>query len=450
MGNNIKGETKSEVKCETEDRLTSDKLLYTTVGTCPGAFLMRGNRLLSASLFSSEERITGGIYIARVKELVKNLDACFVEIQKDLVCFLPGKEMGSPCVLNRTGQSSSGTEKGLKPGDLVLVQGLREAQKTKQPAVTTRISLSNPFFAISLGPGRTGYSSKLSKEKKEEIRHFLIGTPYFEEDSSLKPLFTFAEEPAQQELLKNVPSAGIIARTECAHASPEELLTALQELLKEFRELFLTAFYRSAFTCLKPVPKPWQEALTALVIPGEAAEIVTDDPALYQEIIDSDLAAPPLTLRLYEDAGYPLEKLYALNTKLNEALGTRIWLRSGAYLIIEPTEALTVIDVNSGKFEGQRDNAAFIRSVNLEAADEIARQIRLRNLSGMILVDFINMTDPGDQEELIRRMRENVRLDRVKTAVIDFTKLGLMEITRQKKSPPLAEQARAAGFLRRK
>lgn len=440
---------KTQIDQANTDQRITDKLLFTKVDGCSGAFLLSGNRLTSASLFTSAEKITGGIYIARVKEYVKNLNACFVEIQKDRICFLEGKEMQSPFILSNPG-SKPKEERVLKQGDLVLVQGLREAQKTKQPAVTTRISLSNPCFAISLGPNRIGFSAKLSKERRESIQTFLRETPYIDDNGCLKPLWQLG---SQQEagILREVPSAGLIARTECGRASAEELQNALEDLLREFRELLTSAFYRSAFTCLKPAPRQWQEALTNLVIPGEPVEIVTDDAEIYKEIADSgiadsNLAKPSLSLRLYEDSEYPLEKLYSLRTKLKDALGTRVWLRSGAYLIVEPTEALTVIDVNSGKFESHREDAAYIRSVNLEAADEIARQIRLRNLSGMILVDFINMTSKKDQEELIGRVQRAVRSDRVKTSVIDFTKLGLMEITRQKKDAPLEEQGRAAGF----
>ena len=189
-------------------------------------------------------------------------------------------------------------------------------------------------------------------------------------------------------------------------------------------------------------PSPWQDAINHFVLPEEYSEIVTDDPELYEEMVGSEAIPAGHAVRLYEDASYPLEKLYSLATKIEGALSTRVWLKSGAYLIIEPTEALTVIDVNSGKYEAHKGEQDYYKAINMEAAVEIAYQIRLRNLSGMILVDFINMTNPMDQEELIKEMQRLLLRDRVKTCVVDFTRLGLMEITRMKTVPPLLEQAR--------
>ena len=121
-------------------------------------------------------------------------------------------------------------------------------------------------------------------------------------------------------------------------------------------------------------------------------------------------------------------------------------MKSGAYLIIDLTEALTVIDVNSGKHISSKENQAFYKEINFEAADEIATLLRLRNLTGMILVDFINMKDPDDQKELIKYMSELLKKDVVPATILDFTKLGLMEITRARNVPPLLEQAIYCGY----
>lgn len=419
------------------------KLIFTKVNGQSGGFFLKRDRLTAASLFQETEKVTGGIYIARVRDVVNSLNACFVEIQKDKVCFLPGREMQSFCLLN-PGASDTVGKRSLRQGDLVLVQGIREAQKTKQPSVTAAISVSNRYFVLTLGSNRTGFSAKLSKERKQQLGRILEKLPYFDERGCLKPLRQLKEE--NFEILKAVPDAGLIVRTQCETADDRELESALKQLTESFLELVVSAFYRSAYTCLKTPPKPWQEAFANLILPGECEELLTDDEELYREMSACGELPPGVRLRLYEDKTYPLEKLYSLHTKLKEALGTHIWLKSGAYLVIEPTEALTVIDVNSGKFEAHRGDQEFVRSVNLEAAAEIARQIRLRNLSGMILIDFINLTTEEECRELLDRMRKAVSEDRVKTNVIDFTRLGLMEITRQRRDPPLAEQAKAYRF----
>jgi ribonuclease G len=144
-------------------------------------------------------------------------------------------------------------------------------------------------------------------------------------------------------------------------------------------------------------------------------------------------------LKLYEDKSYGLNKLYSIETKLEGLLGKKVWLKSGAYLVIEKTEAMYVIDVNSGKNISKKANAEYIYSVNAEAAREIMYQIRLRNLTGMIVVDFINMENNEDKERLMEKLSEYARRDMVKTMVIDMTALDLVEITRQKNKKSLAD-----------
>ena len=151
-------------------------------------------------------------------------------------------------------------------------------------------------------------------------------------------------------------------------------------------------------------------------------------------------------LRLYTDRMVPLKSLYRLDKGLADALSVRVWLKSGAYLVIEPTEALTVIDVNSGKYDRGKNKQETIWKINQEAAREIARQLRLRNLSGMILVDFVDMKEKDAQDTLLQQMRELLKRDPQKAAAVDMTELGLMEITRKKQKKTLLEQAKECGI----
>ncbi|MCR5458952.1 MAG: ribonuclease E/G [Acetatifactor sp.] len=394
--------------------------------------------MMAASFQGEKEKITGGIYVARIRDVVKDLNACFAEIEKGLVCFLPGSQMQTPFYLSDT-QRDVHKNRQPRQGDLILVQGIREAQKTKQPAVTTKISLSNRFFVLALGSNKTNFSTKLPAQRKNEIREEICVGKYFDENGNLLP-WTWVEESLPY--IDRFPPVGLIIRTECRDVPSEVLRGALEGLIQEFYQLLKNAFYRSVFTCIKTPPSPWQDAINHFVLPEEYQEIVTDDPELYEDMKESDIIPKEKQIRLYEDRNYPLEKLYSLATKIEGALSTRVWLKSGAYLIIEPTEALTVIDVNSGKFEAHKGEQDYYRAINMEAAVEIAFQIRLRNLSGMILVDFINMTNPEDQEALLKEMQHHLVRDRVKSCVVDITKLGLMEITRMKTVPPLLEQAK--------
>jgi ribonuclease G len=176
---------------------------------------------------------------------------------------------------------------------------------------------------------------------------------------------------------------------------------------------------------------------------SELAEIITDDTEIYQHIKEESLDQECEGLRLYEDKLLPLYKLYSLETELERALSRKVWLKSGGYLVIEQTEALTVIDVNTGKFTTKKQGseakeAGFVKT-NKEAAEEIARQLKLRNLSGIIIIDFINMTQADNNSELMMYLRSLIKNDQITTTVVDITKLGLVEITRKKSGKSLSE-----------
>ena len=145
-------------------------------------------------------------------------------------------------------------------------------------------------------------------------------------------------------------------------------------------------------------------------------------------------------LSLYTDENLPLMKLYRLESVLKSASDRRVWMKSGGYLVIEPTEALTVIDVNTGKYDGSKNVEETFALINREAAQETARQIRLRNLSGIILIDFINQKDRQAAKELLEELRSLCKEDPVPVRVVDITALGLVELTRKKIKGTLAEQ----------
>ena len=171
---------------------------------------------------------------------------------------------------------------------------------------------------------------------------------------------------------------------------------------------------------------------------------MTDDPLIYGELVAFADQHPSMKLtgklKFYEDRQLDLHKLYSIQVQLERALLKKIWLKSGANLLIEPTEAMTVIDVNSSKNAKKKLPKEHHLQVNLEAAAEIAKQLRLRNISGIIVIDFIDMDSVEDKEQLLMAMRSFVKSDPVKTEVVDLTRLGLMELTRKKTRRPLHEQ----------
>lgn len=171
-------------------------------------------------------------------------------------------------------------------------------------------------------------------------------------------------------------------------------------------------------------------------------DIVTDIKEVYEKILSflkenhSELAD---RVRLYEDPMISMNKLYSIDTLFESALDKRVWLKDGGYLFIEPTEALTVIDVNTGKNVQKKDASAVKLKTNLEAIKESARQMRLRNISGIIVIDLINTSDKSEVDLLYHTMKDYLKEDRLNTVAIDITKLCLFEITRRKRKPSLLE-----------
>lgn len=446
MSRQINSGSKIELSENQRNVQKGGKLLFTTYKEQPAALLIVDNRLRAAQFFPAERSLIGAVYIAKVKNVVKNLDACFVEIggEQRQICFLSGKDGAHPFLLNRRWDGR------ILEGDEFPVQVTRDAQKTKQPSVTTLISLSNEYFALSVGNSHTGFSAKLSTEQKKSLRNLLKKAGCLTPEPI--PLPCGGGMEAGTETAAALVPVGLVVRTQAAELLTVEdgealLLEALQQLTLRWRELFQTALHRTCFSCLLEPPAPWQDALEHLVYPGEYEEILTDDEHIYAQLQARESIPADKTIRLYtksEREELPLAKLYGLEHKLDTALNRRVWLKSGGYLIIEATEALTVIDVNSGKCEASGASQEVCARINREAAEEIALQLRLRNLSGIIIVDFINMKSVADQKSLMNYLSALTASDRQKTDVIDITSLGLVEITRKKNRKPLAEQINLA------
>lgn len=182
-----------------------------------------------------------------------------------------------------------------------------------------------------------------------------------------------------------------------------------------------------------------KERLDKVFKRNEYSEIVTDSESVYE-----NLKTSYNNIRLYTDKDFGLSKLYSLKTVLEEATAKKVWLRCGGYLYIEHTEAMTVIDVNSGKFSPSKgtDKESAYLSVNLEAVSEVCRQLRLRNISGIIIIDFINLVSIEDRESLLDTLISESAKDTMKVVVAGITALGLVEMTRKKELPPLYEQLR--------
>lgn len=340
---------------------TTGKMIFTKLRDKNVALLVNSGGIAAVRVLRSNASKLGGIYLGKIQNVAKNIDACFVEIAPGELCFLPLREAGTAHLTNRQPDGS------LNAGDELVVMVTRDAQKTKRASVTT-------------DPSRM-----------------------------------------KQQLVKN----GV---------TPESASEALQSLLNQ-------AIHKVCLTCLLAPSEAIYEALEQLADPSEYSEVLTDDPEIFHKLSES---SHPLlqqkNLRLYDDPAISLRLLYSLERGMDEALDTRVWLKCGGYLVIEPTEAMTVIDVNSGKNESKKMGEETYYQVNVEAAEEVARQLRLRNLSGIIIVDFINMSEKENRQKLLEYLKMLTAQDPQHPRIVDMTPLGLVEITRKKSHPTLAEQ----------
>lgn len=359
--------------------------------------------------------LLGNIYIGKVKNVTKNIDAAFIDLGGGQMAYYSLAENQKHLFASAPGASDSRTS--LRPGDEIVVQVSKEAIKTKDPVVTGCISFTGRYCVITAGKCHIGFSSKITDGMwKAGLRRTL-------------------EEEKESDF-------GIIIRTNAKNASEAEILKELEELKIQYHRLLSEAPHRTCGTCLYKAVPPFIASLRD-TYQDFMEEIVTDDEDIFRQIreyLEKYQPEDVKRLRLYQDPLLPLAKLYSLEKAVAEALQKKVWLKSGGYLVIEHTEAMTVIDVNSGKYTGKKNLRDTIRRINLEAAQEIAFQMHLRNLSGMIIVDFIDMTQEEDQEELMAALTDWCRKDPVKTTVVDMTQLGLVEITRKKIRKPFREQ----------
>lgn len=356
----------------------------------------------------SKSSILGNIYIGRVENIATNIQAAFVNIAKGVSCFLPLEEAKNAVFTKKNGK------KDLCIGDELLVEVTREKQKNKPASVSANLNFSGTYLILTTGNHLLGISKKLHATERERL----------------------------QALLKDqiTDTFGIVVRTAAKDASDEEILKELEMLTKQCHACLQGAMHRTAFTRLREAPPFYLQFLKNRNL-TEVQKITTDIPSVHEVLLqhlqDTKEAEK---IHLYTDTQVSLFALYSLTHELERALHRQVWLPSGAYLVIDPTEALTVIDVNSGKNIKKKAREELVFSVNVEAAHEIARQLILRNISGICIIDFIDMKEKEHREELMHILRMDLKKDKVPATLVDITRLGLVELTRKKVQKSLKEQ----------
>ena len=384
---------------------------------CTVAALSEEERIVEIRLESDQEKsILGNIYTGQVENIASNIQAAFVQIEPGKRCYYPLAE--AQRAVFSAGRKGNGP---LRPGDELLVQVSRDAMKGKLPALTSNLNFTGRYLVLTTGDKKFGLSSKLAQED----RHRLSG--WLKEE---------AERPDKE--------FGIIVRTNAADASKEEILKELEWLKGRYHKAVVQGRNRTCFSLLLET-EPFYVAAVRDAYGRDLDEIITDVPEIREMILGYlEEISPELKekLRFYQDKLLPLYKLYRVETALDTIRKEKVWLNSGGFLVIQQTEAFVSIDVNSGTYTGKKKMEETFRKINLEAAAEISRQLRLRNLSGIILIDFINMENPDHRDELFHVLQKLLRKDPIKSRAIDITPLHILEMTRKKVRRPVIEDIR--------
>jgi ribonuclease G len=365
---------------------------------------------LGISKDNSNELI-GRIYIGKVVNVIKSMNAAFINIGLDKNAYM------SLDTVSDIHYTKSNNKDKLCNGDEIIVQVIKEAHGTKGCVVSPYISLTGRYVVLTTGKNFVGLSSKINdnyeKERLKNIMEKYVTDSY-----------------------------GFIVRTNAYKINESLIHNEVEHLKSMYMNLMNVAEYR---TCYTEIYKGISSVLKFVrdMYDSNIEEYIIDDKEIYEQVLGYIQNTNPDLIRkikLYTDKNLSLFNLFGLESKIKKALNEKVWLKSGGSLVIQPTEALVSIDVNTAKFTGKKNLEDTIFKTNIEAAKEIAHQIRLRNLAGIIIVDFIDMKDKEHINELLKELTYYVRKDRNKVFVMGITKLGLVEMTRKKTSIPLYQQ----------
>lgn len=396
-----------------------NKLIITKLNQTIVSALYSDGNMLQVNVDPVEElSLLGNIYVGKVKNIVKNINAAFVEIEDKKMCYLALADATNPIYVTKPNPV-------ICVGDELIIQISKEDVKTKAPVCTTNLSFTGKYVVLVHGKKGIGCSTKIeSSEERKRLRD--IVTPFGGEGYS------------------------IVIRTNAEGAEESLLVEEIAQLRAEYERILTQGIYRQRFSLVSRTPRAYLCTLRD-TFAKDVEAIITDEQDLYdqmKEYLNDHQKEDLEKLQFYNDRMLALDKLYSIENKLERALREKVWLDCGGTLIIQPTEALTVVDVNTGKAVSKKKKVqeTFLK-VNLEAAEEIAKQIRLRNMSGIIIVDFIDLEAEKDKKLLMRTLDGYLKKDPIKTTLVDMTALNLVEITRKKVRKPLNEQMELAAKL---
>ena len=395
-------------------RITDKVMVITEHGERDQIAVLEGRDLVQHYVTRIGARsMVGNVYLGRVQNVLPGMEAAFVDVGRGRNAVLYAGEV------NWAAEDLEGPaqriEQALKPGQAVLVQVTKDPIGGKGARLTAQISLPGRFLVLAPGQNVTGISRRLPDDERKRLKALL---------KKLRP-----------------EGHGLIVRTAAEGATEEDLVRDIAGLLATWTEIEKKSKKAKAPEVLYEEPELTVRVVRDLFTDEEYRELATDSRRVH-ELVTGYLReiAPDLVekVRLHEGP-LPVFEEFHIVEQIHKGLDRKVWLPSGGYLIIDRTEALTVIDVNTGKAVGKTNLEETVVQTNLEAAREAARQLRLRDIGGMIVIDFIDMLLEQNKRKVIDTMREAMAQDKTRSQVFDISPLGLLEVTRKRVSGGLLE-----------
>ncbi len=366
--------------------------------------VVENRRLVELYIERPKRSVVGNVYLGKVRDVLPGMQAAFVDIGLEKNAFLYVDEVVAPEGVADAPRRD--IQSLLKPGQQLMVQVLKDPMGTKGARVTTEITLPGRFLVLMPFSDFVGISRKLAEEERDRLT------------SIIDPL---------------VPEGvGVIVRTAAAGALEKDLQGDLEFLLRLWRRvqaqsregLAPEVVYTEMDLALRLVRDAFGDTFRRLVV---------DDKRLYEKVVSFLRKSAPRLVRrvqVHKDKE-PLFEAYGLGGDIQTAVLREVPLGSGGHITIDKTEALTAIDVNTGSYVGRKNLEDTALRTNLEAASEVARQLRLRDIGGIIVIDFIDMEDARNRQEVVARLTRELERDRTKTRVSEMSRLGLVEMTRK-------------------
>lgn len=370
------------------------------------AAIIENDHLVEYFLEKPTEELVGNIYIGKVVNVLPGMQAAFVDIGISKNAFLYVNDALPPN--SDPSEATPNIREVLREGQRILVQVLKEPFGSKGPRVTTHISLPGRYLVYMPKANYVGISRRITGED-ERIYFKALGDKIKQDDE------------------------GLIIRTVTSDATEEHIIRDLQFL----RGIWSNIYEQSTKSQVPALIYKDLDLVLRLVrdlFSEDVKQFVIDNGYEYKRVKEMIKAlSPELEERIYHYNGKEdLFDAYNIQTEIEKITKRKVWLKSGGYIIIDKTEALTVIDVNTGKYTGQSNLEDTVLKTNIEAAIEIAKQLRLRDIGGIIVIDFIDMEQADNNQKVLEILQIEMKKDRTKSNILGFTQLGLVEMTRKK------------------